>query len=64
MSWKLKSSVLLDPFIGSGTTAAVAQRLGRRAVGVDLNPKYLEMAARRVGKVSLPMPVFSQRRPT
>ena len=47
--------LVLDPFIGSGTVAAVAQRLGRRAVGVDLNEAYLQLASKRVGQVSLAM---------
>lgn len=46
---------VLDPFIGSGTTAAVAQSLGRRAIGVDLNPEYLEIARRRIEAVNLPL---------
>ena len=40
--------VVLDPFIGSGTTAAVARSLGRDCIGIDLNPKYLTMARARV----------------
>ena len=39
---------VLDPFIGSGTTAAVAKSLGRNAIGIDLNSKYLAMARARV----------------
>ncbi len=54
-----EGGTVLDPFIGSGTTAAVAQRLGRRAVGVDLSAEYLELAARRIGKVPLPMDMAS-----
>jgi DNA modification methylase len=45
--------VCLDPFIGSGTTALVARRLGRKAVGVELNPEYAQMAARRLQQLSL-----------
>lgn len=41
--------VVLDPFAGSGTTLAVARALGRQAVGVELNPDYVAMAARRAG---------------
>ncbi len=41
-------AVVLDPFLGSGTTAVVARRYGRRCIGVDLNPKYAEMAERRI----------------
>jgi len=38
----------LDPFGGSGTTAMVANRLGRNAIIIELNPTYCEMAERRV----------------
>ena len=40
--------VILDPFAGSGTTLAVAQRMGREAVGIELNPDYAKIAERRV----------------
>ena len=46
---------VLDPFVGSGTTVAVAQALGRRGVGLDLNPEYLKIAAKRIGAVTLPL---------
>ena len=39
---------VLDPFLGSGTTAAVARRLGRRFVGIDCEPEYCRMARRRI----------------
>jgi DNA modification methylase len=39
--------IVLDPFMGSGTTAVTAASLGRDFVGIDLNPKYVEMAKRR-----------------
>ena len=39
--------VVLDPFAGSGTTGAVALELGRRAVLIELNPKYVNMIERR-----------------
>lgn len=44
--------VVLDPFMGSGTTAVVAKRLGRNYLGIELNPKYIEMAKRRIKAVS------------
>lgn len=40
--------LVLDPFMGSGTTAVVAQRLGRNYVGCELNPAYAAMAERRI----------------
>lgn len=41
--------IVLDPFAGAGTTCLVAKRLGRRFVGVDLNPEYVAIAQQRVG---------------
>lgn len=43
-------SLILDPFCGSGTTGAVAVRLGRRFLGIELNPEYVAMSERRIGK--------------
>jgi site-specific DNA-methyltransferase (adenine-specific) len=40
--------LVLDPFCGSGSTGAVACRLGRRFLGLELNPAYCEMARRRI----------------
>lgn len=41
--------VVLDPFSGAGTTALVAKSLGRRFVGIELNPEYVALAQKRVG---------------
>lgn len=49
------SGVVFDPFAGSGTTVAVANSLGRRGIGIDLNYNYLQLAQERVGKVQLPL---------
>lgn len=46
--------VVLDPFLGSGTTAAVALRHGRSAVGSELQPASVELALRRIGKECAP----------
>ena len=43
-----EDGVVLDPFVGSGTTAAVAQKYGRKSVGVDLNKEYLDIAVKRI----------------
>lgn len=42
------NGVVLDPFLGSGTTALVADRLGRNCIGIELNPEYAAMAERRI----------------
>jgi site-specific DNA-methyltransferase (adenine-specific) len=41
--------IVLDPFAGSYTTSAVANKLGRNAIGIELNPEYFEMGIRRTG---------------
>ena len=48
-------ATILDPFVGSGTSLAVAQSLGRRSIGLDLNAEYLAIAQRRIEAVSLPL---------
>lgn len=47
-----EGGIILDPFFGSGTTGAVAKRLGRRFIGIDLNPDYCRMAQQRIDAVS------------
>ena len=41
-------SIVLDPFLGSGTTGLVAKRLHRHYIGIDLNPDYCELAQERI----------------
>jgi len=48
-----RAGVVLDPFLGSGTTALVARRHGRRTIGIELNPTYAQLAARRLQQLSL-----------
>ena len=45
---EVQSQVVLDPFAGAGTTGLVADRLGRDAVLIELNPKYVKMIEGRI----------------
>lgn len=51
-SWK--EAVILDPFLGSGTTAIVAKRLNRKYVGIEISPDYYETAKKRVRNIVIP----------
>jgi site-specific DNA-methyltransferase (adenine-specific) len=43
-----KNDIVLDPFMGSGTSAVAAETLGRRWLGIELSPNYTEIASKRV----------------
>jgi hypothetical protein len=59
------NEIVLDPFVGTGTVCAVAERMGLRWIGIDRVPKYAEMARERVARAELslgndfPMPLVS-----
>ena len=45
--------VVLDPFVGVGTSCVVAQQLGRRSIGIDLSEAYLKLAVKRLEGIPL-----------
>jgi DNA modification methylase len=45
-----KNDLILDPFLGSGTTAVVAERLGRKFIGIDAVKSYLDQSDKRITK--------------
>jgi site-specific DNA-methyltransferase (adenine-specific) len=48
MAFSAKGDIVLDPFAGSGTTAVASQELGRRFIGIELDPDYAAKAQQRV----------------
>jgi DNA modification methylase len=48
LSWSNEGDLVLDPFVGSGTTAKMAKKNGRDYIGIDLSQEYLDIAAARL----------------
>lgn len=49
------SDIIFDPFCGSGTTCVAAKKLGRRWIGIDIEPKYVDIAKSRVQNTERPL---------
>jgi len=49
----IPADLIVDPFMGSGTTLVAARSLGRKAVGMEINPKYCTIAVDRVKTTQL-----------
>lgn len=50
ISWSNENDIVFDPMCGSGTTLKMAKELGRKAIGIEIEEKYCEIAANRVEK--------------
>jgi DNA modification methylase len=49
-SWSNEGDIVLDPFSGSGTTAKMAKHNGRRFIGIEVNPEYVEISEKRLAQ--------------
>jgi len=48
LSWASGSDLILDPFLGSGTTAVACKRLGRKFIGIEISEEYCQIAKDRI----------------
>jgi DNA modification methylase len=54
----LKNHIVLDPFLGSGTTAVACEKLGRKWIGCEISEKYCSIAARRIASEAAQLKLF------
>jgi len=54
------NGLVLDPFLGSGTTALAAIELGRNYTGIDINPEYVELSKERINGTQLSLDIFQE----
>lgn len=59
----LAGETILDPFMGSGTTGVAAMQLGRRFVGIETDPRYFDIACRRIDAATLDLFVEAEPKP-
>ncbi|MDD5551383.1 MAG: site-specific DNA-methyltransferase, partial [Candidatus Omnitrophica bacterium] len=50
VSWSNEGDLILDPFLGSGTTCYSANKLNRKSIGIELSEKYCEIAKNRLAQ--------------
>lgn len=56
VGWPIDPCIVLDPFLGSGTTVATAREMGHTGIGIELNPEYAKIAEARILKAETEPP--------
>ena len=67
MQWCLgflpDAETILDPFMGSGTTGVACANLGRKFIGIEIEPKYFDIACRRIEEAYRQPRLFDEPKP-
>lgn len=58
-----KAEIILDPFMGSGTTGVAAIQMGRKFIGIEREPKYFDIACKRIEQASKQVDMFIEQKP-
>ena len=62
MNWSIsffpEAKTVLDPFMGSGTTGVACMNLGRKFIGIEKEPKYFDIACRRIEQAQQQLKLF------
>ena len=65
MEWCIEQAgnphLILDPFMGSGTTGVAAVKLGRKFIGIEIDPKYFDIACKRIGDATKQTDLFIEK---
>lgn len=59
-SWSNAGETILDPFMGSGTTGVACAKMGRKFIGIELDPDYFDIACRRIEEAYAQPDMFVQ----
>ena len=54
----ISGQTVLDPFMGSGTTGVACARLGRKFIGIEIEPKYFDIACKRIEREYAQLKLF------
>jgi site-specific DNA-methyltransferase (adenine-specific) len=59
-SWSDEGDVILDPFMGSGTTGAACLETGRKFIGIEINEQYFDIACTRISSAVKQSGLFTE----